>query len=143
MIKHGAISSILVAILVPVLVYCISPDEVRIACAGIERKLSEAGSGLTAAELRAQAAENQVVRELAPDPFRPYGPPPATGVRMIRGRLDSSPALVLSLANLLLVIVVCSALLISSRRKERAQVRRRHFVGRLEKALSGSAEINS
>jgi hypothetical protein len=143
MIKHGAISSILVAILVPVLVYCISPDEVRIACVGIERKLSEAGRGLTAAELHAQAAKNQAVRDFAPDPFRPYGSPPATGARLIRGRLDSSPALVLSLVSVLLVIVVCSALLISSRRKERARVRRRHFVGRLEKALTGAAEINS
>ena len=49
----------------------------------------------------------------------------------------------LSLVSLLPVILTCAALFTLSRRRQRAELRRRRFVGCLEKALTGSAEIHS
>jgi len=48
----------------------------------------------------------------------------------------------LPMVSLLPVILGFAALLIIFLRR-RAEIRRRHFVGRLEKALTGSAEIHS
>jgi hypothetical protein len=51
--------------------------------------------------------------------------------------------MMLSTVGLIIVIVACCALVIAILCRKRAEIRRRHFIGRLEKALAGSTEIHS
>ena len=124
MITRLAILGAFVLYLVCFLFYCISPGEVGIAYAGIKRKISGAGEPLTSAGSgRTQMALETVA-------VRPFGK-------------DIKESMLISLVSLLPVIVACFAVLISLLLKKRAETRRRHFVVRLERVLTGSAEIHS
>jgi hypothetical protein len=84
MIKHTAVLGLWVALLVGVLVYCISPDEATMAWSIAKNRASSQFDGIVAATLhrgttgvdqvRAQPAFSQPVRNIRPDPFRPFAP---------------------------------------------------------------------
>jgi hypothetical protein len=81
MIKHSAILAVFVVFLVGTLLYSMSPDELRIAYAGIRHKVSDAaeetlramhGQALRIREIHPLPPGAPLRRKLMPDPFRPY-----------------------------------------------------------------------
>src|SRR6266567_944948 len=88
MIKHAAILGTLVALLVGGLVYCISPGELQTVWSIARNRIStEAGEVLEATlhrgtkiidRARAEPAPSRTGRNMRPDPFRPFGPRPAS-----------------------------------------------------------------
>ena len=113
MVKHTGVLVILVALLVGGLVYCISPDEAVMAWSIAKSRASSQFDGIVAATLhrgtkavdrvRAQPAVSHAVRNIRPDPFRPFAPQQQTASHFsswLKGPVWSSIAALLLAANL-------------------------------------------
>jgi hypothetical protein len=98
MIKHSLSEGVLVAFLVGLMLYSISPGEVQIAYDGLKRKLAGTASGsLVALHLRAPpAAESEPVPPISP---AAPGPRPANVLRTIWGWLQAPELVAFLLAG--------------------------------------------
>ena len=84
MIRHSALLTAWIVLLVGALLYGIQPDEMQIAYHGIRRKAEESTYRLMVAlrwrELKLpempELPAEPTARSFRPDPFRPYGPSP-------------------------------------------------------------------